>query len=315
MPSADFEIIRYNPSMKKDWDLFVEKSKNATFLFNRDYMDYHSDRFTDNSLLFFRKGKLYAMLPASRAGETLFSHQGLTYGGLIMSNKCSAEGILDLFSYLLQYLKTEGVKRLVYKPVPYIYHTIPSQEDLYALFRFNAILSIRNISSTIDIPYRLNFAKDRRAAVRKAENHRISVTNSSNPEPFWKILENNLKTKYSATPVHTLDEMKRLMDLFPDNIKLFTAFNDDGVLAGVVCYICGTTVHTQYISASPEGKEFGAVDFIIKHLLEVVFKDFRYLDLGTSNENNGRILNESLIYQKQGFGGRAICYDTYELRI
>ena len=37
-----FIIRRYTPADKRIWDLYVAKSKNATFLFRRDYMDYHS---------------------------------------------------------------------------------------------------------------------------------------------------------------------------------------------------------------------------------------------------------------------------------
>jgi hypothetical protein len=37
-----------------------------------------------------------------------------------------------------------------------------------------------------------------------------------------------------------------------------------------------------------------------------------YLDFGKSTETHSDILNENLIYQKEGFGARAVCYDTYE---
>ena len=51
-----FEIIRYTPDKANEWNKFIAKSKNGTFLFDRNYMDYHSDRFHDYSLLFYREG-------------------------------------------------------------------------------------------------------------------------------------------------------------------------------------------------------------------------------------------------------------------
>ena len=46
------DIVKYNHNMKAEWDAFVKTSKNGTFLFMRDYMEYHNDRFIDYSLLF-----------------------------------------------------------------------------------------------------------------------------------------------------------------------------------------------------------------------------------------------------------------------
>lgn len=49
-----FEVKRYTPEDKSIWDKYVDKARNATFLFHRDYMDYHADRFRDHSLLFIK---------------------------------------------------------------------------------------------------------------------------------------------------------------------------------------------------------------------------------------------------------------------
>ena len=72
------EIVRYTPDQKQAWNDFVSRSKNGTFLLDRNYMDYHADRFTDHSLMVYRRDKLYALLPGNIAGDTFYSHQGLT---------------------------------------------------------------------------------------------------------------------------------------------------------------------------------------------------------------------------------------------
>ena len=42
-------IEHYTTGHKAEWDDFVARSRNGTFLLQRGYMDYHSDRFRDCS--------------------------------------------------------------------------------------------------------------------------------------------------------------------------------------------------------------------------------------------------------------------------
>ena len=150
------------------------------------------------------------------------------------------------------------------------------------------------------------------AALNKALKADIDVKESSDFKSFWNILENNLREKYEAQPVHSLSEILSLSSKFPDNIKLYCAYHKEKILGGILCYITNSVVHCQYISATPEGKKTGAVDAIVLWLLDA-YPEKKYFDMGTSNGDNGRYLNESLIYQKEGFGGRAVCYDIYRI--
>ena len=113
-----FEIVRYSEERKSEWNDFVERSKNGTFLIDRNYMDYHSDRFADFSLMFYLKGKLYAVLPANVKDNTVYSHQGLTYGGLIMGEDAKAANTCVLFAGLNDYMHRQGISRVVYKAIP-----------------------------------------------------------------------------------------------------------------------------------------------------------------------------------------------------
>ena len=80
---TDISVKRYSPDYERMWNEFVIASKTGVFFFHRNYMDYHSHRFKDHSLLFFYKNQLLSMLPANSSGDTLYSHQGLTFGGMI----------------------------------------------------------------------------------------------------------------------------------------------------------------------------------------------------------------------------------------
>lgn len=309
-----FEITRYTADRKEEWDGFVKTSKNGTFLLDRNYMDYHSTRFEDHSLMFYRDGRLYAMLPANVKDGVLYSHQGLTYGGLVMHEDASAANIATLFSELNALLKDEGISKVVYKPTPWIYHLLPSEEDLYALFKVcKARISARDISSTIIFDNRIKWHRDRRYGVNKARNNGVSVRRSDDLAAFWHVLDLNLGNKYGVKPVHTVEEMTLLKSRFPDNILLYVAEKDGETLGGTVLYVTNQVIHAQYISASPEGKRLRVIDAIYEVILNHDFADFRlYFDFGKSTENLGTYLNENLIYQKEGFGARGVCYDTYE---
>ncbi len=313
MKMPEFVITPYTPERKRDWDEFVARSKNGTLLHLRDYMDYHADRFSDTSRIILRQGRIFALLPACTVGSSIRSHAGLTYGGLIVDSHATVAEVLAVFQLLTTRLAEEGYDELIYKPVPHIYHRLPAEEDLYALFRCGASLTARNVSATIDSHNRLKFRNIRRSGIRKALHDGVEIVESDDFARFWPLLTANLDEKYKAAPVHTLAEISLLALRFPDRIRLHLAVKGAEVLAGTVIYLSDTVAHTQYISASPEGKRDGALDLLFDRLINDVYASRRYFDFGTSNEDGGRYLNESLIYQKEGFGARAIAYDTWRI--
>lgn len=307
------EIRRYRREDKELWNSFVSKARNATFLFDRNYMDYHADRFDDNSFMFYHKGKLKAVLPANVAGDTLYSHQGLTYGGLLLDKKATVEDVLECFDSLNSWLRENGVSKVVYKALPWIYQQYPSEEDLYALtWKCKAQLISRDIASTIVVDNKLKFAESRKSGIRKALSLNIEVGESNDVDGFWHVLEDNLGNRYNAKPVHTASEMKLLMSRFPNNIKLYVAKMNGEIVGGTLIYVTSQVVHTQYISASLEGKKHGALDLLFDYIINKVYANCRYFDFGKSTEQGGAYLNEPLIFQKEGFGGRGVCYDWYQ---
>ena len=306
-------LRRYTANDAEAWDAFVATAKNATVLFMRGYMDYHSDRFNDHSLMFYDNNSLYALLPANISGDTLYSHQGLTYGGILLGEKASTPTTLSLFDALNEYLRNIGVRHVVYKPVPHVYHTLPAEEDLYALYwRCKARVTKRDIGTMLELGNSPRWARLRRRGVKHAQEAGITVREDDNLEAFWKVLEQNLWDCHGVKPVHTVEEMRLLKNRFPDNIRLYNAYLGDAVVGGILLYIYKNVVHAQYSSATPEGKHMGALDIIYDRLLNHDFTDYKYFDWGRSTEGDGHTLNENLIMQKEGFGGRAVIYDTYE---
>lgn len=315
--SEIIEVTRYTARQSAEWNEFVERSKNGTFLFHRSYMDYHADRFADHSLMVWHKGRLCALLPANEHNGTLYSHEGLTYGGLITDEHATTAFVCDTFAAINHYLVGQGCKQVVYKAVPWPYHRLPAEEDLYAITQVcSGSLMVRHISSTIDLHERLPFTESRRSGLRKAlaAGLQVKEPGAEGLEGFWHVLTDNLSLKYDTQPVHTADEMRLLMERFPQHIRLFTVDDGEKVVGGTVIYLTPQVAHTQYISASPEGKQHGALDLLFDHLLSLDF-DCRYFDFGKSSDGNGSDLNRPLIFQKEGFGGRGVCYDWYQWEV
>ena len=317
--TSQVTAVPYNPADREIWNRFVKSSKNGTFLLDRDYMDYHSDRFHDCSLMFYKKGALIALLPANHLKEegTVQSHGGLTYGGLITGVSFTAEDALEVFSCAIGYMKEKlGANRWIYTPVPYIYCSLPAEEDMYALFRNSATVRKTEVASVIDMSNRIPFRDSRKYGISKAKKKGLEVVEGDfekDAELFWDILSGLLHDKFDSHPVHTLAEIRLLQSRFPENIRLYLVKEGDNVLAGTIIYDTGTVARTQYIAATPEGKNCGALDYLFFKLLDEVYASRKFFDFGGSTLNGGNNLNEGLIFQKEGFGGRAVVMNTYEL--
>ncbi len=309
------EIQRFSPEHADDWDVFVDNARNGTFLFRRGYMDYHADRFSDHSLMAISSGQLVAVLPANERDATLWSHQGLTYGGWVYGDKMRGALMLEVFKAMNAYLAGLGtIERLIYKVVPEIYHRVPSQEDLYALFRQDARLFRRDIATAVAPGARLPIRSGKKGNIKKARKADTELRLSQDLAAYHALLSDVL-ARHDATPVHSLAELELLIGRFPDNIKLYGAYLDSALVAGSIIFETPQVAHTQYLAASDTGRSNGALDLLLDWLIREKYRDKRYFSFGISTETDGTVLNEGLIAQKEGFGGTAFVHDFYELPI
>lgn len=315
------DIRRYQNSMKDDWDRFVDNSKNAPFFVRRTYMDYHRDRFWDHSLLFYHKGKLVALLPGNESpvGDVYYSHQGLSFAGIITDQKMKTPLMLNVFDFLLKYLIREGFRKFVYKPSPHIYHKAPAEEDLYALYLLDAKVTKRNPSSVIDIFNGYKRSNMRSRSLKKNNDVICFVSEESlHYSEYWLMLEKNLSSKYSVFPVHSFEEITKLKEDNPDNIYLCLSVHRRNIVAGIIIYESPTVSRCQYIASNKEGREIGAVDHLVKFLCErCLYLRRRYFDFGVSQDTKyiGKkvILNFDLVFNKESYGARTVLYDTLEV--
>lgn len=307
-------VARYTPEHRAAWDSFVQRSKNGTFLFLRDYMEYHSDRFHDFSLMIWdASDRLTAILPAHIEPGCVTSHGGLTYGGFVCDTSMTMPNMMLVFDSVLTFLRSESVDTFLYKTIPHIYHRFPAEEDLYALFLCNGRLIRSGVIAAVDYRARLPFQERRTRGIKKALKAGVEAVGTEDFESFWALLTKLLRERYDTHPVHTLEEITKLHRLHPDNIKLFGAYQNGDLIAGVVVYESVRVARAQYIAANDRGREVSALDLLFDFLVNNIYKDKAYFDLGTSDEDEGRILNKSLIEYKEGFGARAIAHNHYIL--
>lgn len=309
-------IHRYNPADATAWDAFIEASKNGIFMFKRGYMDYHSDRFTDHSLLFYNDEELVALLPISQHGNEFRSHGGLTYGGTICGYGMKQHTMDECFDSLMEYMRMNGIDTLLYKPVPYIYSRYPSEEALYALWRKGAQLVRRDVSTTIEFTENpIKMPKGRKAQISRAKREGIVVVQSTDFDTFIELENQVLAQYHGLKAVHTGAELALLHSRFPNEVLLYVAKHEGKIEAGTLLFVYDNVVHTQYMASSEYGRENGALDLVIATVMDEYRNTKRYLDFGISTEHAGRVLNNGLISQKEGFGGRSVVYDFYELKV
>lgn len=310
-----YTIQKYEASFYVSWNQFVSKSQNGTFLFHRDFMEYHQDRFQDFSLLVFEGTKIVALLPANHVGDAVYSHQGLTYGGLLYKDLKLAK-VLEIVKQILFFLHTQGFQTLQVKCIPSMYTKKPSEELGYALFLLNAKLLRRDTLAVLNMNQKTDISKGRLEGVSKGIKFGLKVVEEPNFDSFWNtILIPNLHRKHQTKPVHSVEEIVLLHQKFPQNIRQFNVYFQGKIVAGTTIFESDLVAHAQYISANEDKNELGSLDFLYHHLITHVFQEKAFFDFGISNEEQGRKLNNGLSFWKESFGASTLLQDFYEVQI
>ena len=309
---SNYRVEKYTKENRLAWDTFISGAKNATFLFARDFMEYHSDRFTDYSLLVYKDDLLYAVLPANIVGDKLYSHKGLTYGSLVLSKSAKLLYTFEAFKALLAFLNAKAISTLELRNIPTFYNTMPSDELSYFLFKANATLIKRDALMVIDTSNKIKFQKNRREGINKAKRNGLTIAVDDNFEGFWnEILIPNLQKKHGVAPVHSLEEIQLLATKFPDHIKQVNVYKDNVIVAGTTLFLTKTTIHPQYVSGNSDKNAFGSLDLAYDYIINHFDSSKRYFDFNISSEENGAALNSGLIFWKESCGARTYVADNY----
>lgn len=309
-----YQVRRYQQDDFDDWNTFIGVAKNATFLFHRNFMEYHSYKFQDYSLMVFDDNQLVAVLPANKVEETIFSHNGLTYGGLVLGEKAKLSATISIFKSILYFLNSNKIEKLTIKMIPRFYNSVFSDELEYCLFVANAKLIRSDSLSVLDLTKPYFISKTRKESIRRGEKNNLVIKEELYFELFWnEILIPNLDRKHQIKPVHSVEEIKLLQSRFPDAIRHFNVYHNNKIVAGTTVFVTNKVAHPQYISGNAAKNELGSLDFLYHHLITKVFADKNYFDFGISNEQLGKKINEGLLFWKESFGAKTVIQNFHEV--
>ena len=303
-----------------EWDSFVEKSNNGVFLHTRRFISYHGNRFVDQSLVFrHESGRIAGIFPAAQDPDDpkrVISHPGLTYGGLVYGGRTSIEEVDDMLEGALNWYRQHGVGALIYKVTPPHLHGRLSQIDPYLLWKRGGVLERRDLWNVIALGGKRTLSKGRKWSVKKARQT-ASISEDNSPRSygqFHQILTAGLQDRHGVRPVHSLDDMLLLRDLFPNNISLWVARSAQmELLAGCWVFNLGSQAwHTQYIGSTEAGRDCFATDLLLETVVQAAEEiAMRHFSFGASTEQDGRNYNNGLFNYKAGFGYGSATHDFY----
>ncbi len=261
----------------------------------------------------FLNDELVCVMPAHEDNKTLYSHNGLTYGGLVYSADLNPKQIALCLKSILQYLEQNNIETLHIKTIPQCYYNKPdlTLQKLYS--QLNAEPYRSDVLSIVK-PNEVSYSRDRKAGIKRGVKHNLVVQETDDLSQFWNdILIPNLKHKHGSLPVHSLDEITLLKSRFNKQIRQFNVYYNDHLVAGTTIFDTKNVARSQYMSSNHLKNKLGSLDFLHSHLLETVFKDKSFFDFGASNLDSGKKISEGLLYWKSGFGTKKYNHDFYKI--
>ena len=234
------------------WDNFINCSNNGTLFHYRAFLNYHENiDFEDHSLLFYKKNKLIAILPAAMHNKVFHSHPGVSFGSFIYNDRLSFSDSHNIISVFKDYINTLNSITVQLTMPPACYNNISSDYIEFCLFSKGFKYKQLELSNVLKLGNNFNnlyntYKASSRQAHRKAERSDIVIEQSDNLEEFYNILTNNLSLRHNVSPTHTLSELKKLKTLFPSRINLFTASLNGKIIAGVINFICNENKRLQF---------------------------------------------------------------------
>jgi hypothetical protein len=198
-------VESFTSECKTVWDDFIPAALQGTFLHSRKYLSFNEDKFIDKSLFLKDSANIIGLFPAAQSvsdKSEIISHPGITYGGVIHSGKIIGQVAVDIWVSIIDYYKKNGYKIITYKAVPKVYHKIPCDDDLYALFRIGASRVRTDLSSAINVQNRYAVSKRRQRCLSKAQKSGTSIKQGIYLlNELWPVLEENLARKHNARQI------------------------------------------------------------------------------------------------------------------
>lgn len=291
-------VQKYLSKNADQWNAFIKQSINGTFLFDRSFMEYHSDRFIDHSLMIYENDTLIGVVPAHIKDNGFYSHRGLTYGVPVLA----MDKTIIVMDAVLGYLKRSAFSKAEFNMTSQIYnpeHLKVLESLLASGFRTQRISNNMYVNLKED----LHFSPKKTIGYRNGKFYGFEIKRGTDFKSFWQqILIPSLQVRHDSKPVHSIEEIELLASCFPDEIIQHNLYRDKELLAGITFFIKGKVIKSQYTASSPAGMKVNAAGFIyMEAMKEYKANGFYFMDLGAVNEVDGT-LNKGLMQFKKELG-------------
>jgi len=310
----NYTVRLYNDTDFDLWNDFITKAKNATFLFHRDFMEYHKDRFDDYSMMVFCNDKLVSVIPASRVEDKVYSHQGLTYGGFVLDEKNDFEEISEIYSVVLNSLVSHKIKEFYIKELPIFYNSLDTTIEKDILASIDALVMKKNTVLGIDFKSDFSISKSKLKRYKNLNDSGLIVKKEDSFDGFWNlVLIPLLEQKYGVAPVHSLAEITYLKSKFEDNIEQYNLCLENEILAGITIFKTSDVIKSQYGAVTEKGKKYRALDYLFIYLIDKFKHSCRFFDMGTVDNDSETGINEGLLKQKKELGCSVYHQNIFQL--
>lgn len=308
------------------WDQFVRDSRNGNFFHTRAFLSYHpSDRFTDASVWVMDGEKPRAVLPAAErevdGKRMLVAHPGASYGGAVFAADVGVQESGQILAALTDHARAQKFAGMQFLRLPPTSIRKEFSEDQeYWMYQNGWRCTRMEMDGAIDLcgateENALSLLTGKcRNMVRQAERAGITVRETDDFSSFWRILNATL-SRHKVTPTHTIEEILRLKNACPKDVRLFGAFLDQTLVGGIVVMtLHENALYTLYMAQDYEHQSAHPIHAVLTDVIRTTIReDRRILHLGVSTEDGGKSINEGLFFFKESFHCRPVRRESWEL--
>ncbi len=227
--------------------------------------------------------------------NALISLPHCVYGGVVSD---SAEASQALIECALNFSKSQKVDFLLLKSIPSENHL---SESLYCHFR-------KILFNTAEENWKA-IANKKRADIRKAQSHGLTLTIHKSVEIFYKHYAFSLNRL--GTPIFHRSYFEKLINFFSENCKIFTAFHQGEAIASVMVFFFKEEIMPYYAGGLEKTRDLHAYDYIYWSLMEyAVEHGYKYFNFGRSRYKSG-----SFHYKRHwGFEYQFLNYQHWDIK-
>ena len=322
------QVVPYSGQYKDAWDDFVQnRSCNGNIFHEQQFLTYHRDRFEDASILIFDRqgGRILAVIPAAlKRGDSkiaIVSHPGSSYGAVVFAEGIKLRLLKDVLNTAIEYYYKTYNTDYMQLTLQEEFHTTNSFEELvFLLWHRGFKIESKEASCVKDLSDALpaSYGKTIKQYIKSKKDQRLGISHDvvdapAEIETCYGLIAENLKNKYSKSPVHSLEELIDLKSRYGERVTVFGSTFENRIIATVIVFVLDRyTVHDFYTSLDYEFGQmkplFGLFDFIFNYYQQ---RGYKFFNFGISTRKYW--IKWGILEFKEQFGTRILTRDIWKL--